>query len=338
MAELLYVGLAGGVEERAVPAAGIRLVTLPLTTPDGLSTLPKALFDMARGLARVLSLFRDFRPQVLFSTGGFVSLPAAVAAWILRVPTVIFLPDVKPGRAVLISARLAKHVAVSTSQAVTNLPRSANVVVTGYPLRRAFAVENRKAAREGMRLAESDLFILVMGGSLGSRTINHAVIAGIRQLLDRAHVFHVCGGAHLPKIEKVQQGLPTDIRLRYHVVAELDEHSMARVMFAADLAVTRAGASILGELPAAGVPAIVVPLPAGRVGQDANAGVLVRHQACVVVSDSQASDGGLVAAAVELLEDSARRKRMAAAMAGLAKPNAARQIAALILADARTNG
>lgn len=329
MAELLYVGMTGGIEDRVVPRAGIPLVSLPLVTPDHWARFVPALAALARGLARCLLTFRRFQPRVLFSTGGFVSLPATVAAWLMRTPIVIFLPDVKPGRTVRYACRLSRRVAVSSEDSLRYLPKPATV--TGYPVRQSFLDVDRNSARSGFGLAEDDLQLLVMGGSLGAASINRTVARGLGVLLPVARIVHICGTAHTHEMESVRSKLPIELRRRYTVLPYLEEDSMARAMAASDLAITRGGASILGELPAVGIPAIVVPLPVPHVGQEANAAVLETHNACFVMSNHHAESGELVHAALALLQDAPLRLSMAHAMSELARPAAAATIARIVL-------
>ena len=334
MGELLYVGMKGGIEERIVPAHGIPLIALPLTTPEGLRRTAIAAVQIGIGTLRSLLALARFRPHVLFSTGGFVSLPATIAAWLARIPIVVYLPDVQMGRSVALSARFARRVAVTTQES-TSFPGSTKVTVTGYPVRRGFIDMDRAQARERLGLTPDERVLLVMGGSLGARAINQAVVVALPELLHAATIIHVCGIANYDEIAHVFDGLPSDIKGRYRLKPFLDEMDMAVAMFAADLAVTRAGASILGELPVARLPAIVVPLPAGRVHQDANATALSSRGGCVILANEELPAGGLAPLVHSLLEDSERRRTMRVALEQLSRPGAAEDIARIIISSAR---
>jgi len=289
---------------------------------------------MILGALACLRRYRDFRPQVLFSTGGFVSIPATVAAWLTRTPVVMFLPDVGPGKTIRHGMRLARRLTVSVPDSLVYLRRPDTAVVTGYPVRPAFLTLDRTTARTRMALQDGELQLLVMGGSLGAAAINQSIARGLLELLAVARVVHVCGPNHLAEMSKACEGLPSELRDRYRLSSTLDERDMATAMFASDLAITRGGASILGELPAAGLPAIIVPLPADRVGQRANAEALERHNACVIMSNHHASSGELVRNAIELLKASDLRATMARAMSALFRPNASRDIAGVVLEEA----
>lgn len=330
MAELLYVGIKGGIEERIAPAHGIPLLTLSLTTPEGVLRTVVAAAQMGLGMVRSLAAFARFRPHVLFSTGGFVSVPATIAAWVARVPVVVYLPDVRTGRSVALTARFARRVAVTTEESLSFL-RSGDPIVTGYPVRASFTIVDRDQARRRLNLDPDEPVLLVMGGSLGARAINQAIVADLKRLLEVATVIHVCGPANYEEVGEARNGLPPDERNRYRLEPFLDEMDMAAAMFAADLAVTRAGASILGELPAAGLPAIVVPLPAARVHQDANATALSSRGACIILANDELSYGALTGSIISVMADADRRAAMRTAMEAMARPRAADDIARIII-------
>ena len=281
-------------------------------------------------VAASLRLLRRFRPDVLFSTGGFVSLPATIAAIFRRTPIVIFLPDVSPGLTVRLTSHFATSMAVVDEATRDSLPSNRSIQVTGYPVRPVFRTLTRDAARERLGLSRGDKLLLVMGGSLGARSINQALAQHLSELLEAANVYHITGTTNLSAAEAAAEHLPPKLRQRYRLVASLGAEDIAAAMLAADLAVTRAGASILGELPAAALPAIVVPLPAPRVKQDENARALCAHGGCVVVEDYEL-DRSLVPLVTGLLFDSDRLSQMSTAMAAQARPEAAQDIGRLIL-------
>lgn len=331
MVEFLYIGVEGGIEERIAPAHGIPLVTLSLATPEGLLQTGIAAIQMGFGVLRSLLAFFKFRPQVVFSTGGFVSLPATVAAWLARIPVVVYLPDVRMGRSVAFAAPLARRLAVTSDESLSFLKSNNKAAVTGYPVRTGFLTMDRSTARRRLGIAGDEKVLLVMGGSLGARAINQAIVAELPDLLATSTVIHVCGAANYDDVTAVRNTLPKHLASRYRLEPFLDEEDMAAAMFAADLAVTRAGASILGELPAAGLPGIVVPLPAARVHQDANATALSSRGACIILANHELPNGSLTELILGVLADDGRRAKMRRAMEAFARPNAADDIARIIM-------
>jgi UDP-N-acetylglucosamine--N-acetylmuramyl-(pentapeptide) pyrophosphoryl-undecaprenol N-acetylglucosamine transferase len=322
--QLVYVGNSRGLETSLVPRSGIRCYFFPMAPP---STV-RGLILLAVGTVRSLLVMLRTRPRVAFATGGYVSVPVAIAARIMRIPLVLFLPDVVPGKAVAWLAPLARRIAASTSTAVPYLP-SDKTVVTGYPVREWFREADRLSSRARFDLPEDAQVLFVFGGSLGARNINQAVAHHLPALLNSYFVLHVCGEKRLEEAERAADGVSPEMRRRYRLYPYLHDGDMAAALAAADLALCRSGASVLGELPAAGVPAILVPLPETAVHQRENADYLASAGAAVIVAD-----GDLVERLLDVLDLTIARpatlRAMAAACRALDRPDAAQQIAALI--------
>jgi len=314
-----------------VPPTGVRLVQMRIRTPSGLFGTPIAVCQVIAATMSLVVRFRGrHRPDAIFSTGGFVSLPGTLAGWLRRVPVVVFLPDAKPGKAVRLAVRCARIVCLSTSDAAKYLP-STRTKVTGYPVRRAFLTPKNEEANLRPTDHADERQILVMGGSLGSRSINDALMAGLTQLLPEVRVLHICGARHLQDLEVFRGNLPQGLVERYEIRSFLDERELAAAMRGSTLAVTRAGASILGELTVTRLPAIIIPLPAVHVHQQANADVLHRRGACVLMADQDLSGGGLVTGILELLANGDRLQLMRSRLAELARPEAADLLADTVL-------
>jgi UDP-N-acetylglucosamine--N-acetylmuramyl-(pentapeptide) pyrophosphoryl-undecaprenol N-acetylglucosamine transferase len=248
-----------------------------------------------------------------------------------------------PGWAIRLLSRLAQRVAVSFAEAASyfggEFPQG-KAVVTGYPVRQELieaATERRRARRQlaeaiqRPQLAGADELplLLVWGGSQGARSINRATWDALPLLLPHAHVVHVVGQRDWPLYQEQQQAWsagPVVDLAHYHPVEYLHE-AMPLALAAADLSVARAGASILGEFPVAGLPSILVPLPIAGVNQQRNAEQLARYDAALIIPDADLGKE-LGPQVVALLQDKARLEAMAAAAAQLARPGAAQQIAA----------
>lgn len=281
---------------------------------------------MARGAAQCAQVIREFRPDVAFITGGYVAAPAAWAAWRgrPRVPLMIYLPDVTPGQAIRLTSRLADRVAVSFPEVAGHFPGKA--VVTGYPVRPELLAADRAASRAALGLMDGLPVLLVFGGSRGARSINRALVGALPQLLPSCQVVHISGELDWPWIEEQQQATRnTRYAARYHAYRYLHDE-MVQALAAADLVVARAGASVLGEFPALGLPSILVPYPYAGQHQDANAAYLAERGAATVVSDRDLADH-LAPMVLGLLNVPARMAAMAAAARSMARPDAAAAIA-----------
>ena len=327
---LLYLGATAGQETQLVERAGIPYQAVPSGPIRGRSPVQLATNAAKMGLGtwRARKALSAFGAEVVLATGGYASIPVALAARSRGIPLVVYLPDVYPGWAVRALARLAQRVAVSTTWALSRLSNG-KTVVAGYPVRPEFWRVNRGEGRQRLGLEAEDKVLLVAGASQGAHAINAAVAANLRGLLELCEVIHLSGHADEPQMQRARQALPEGLKARYHLFGYLHEE-FPWAMAAADLALCRAGASVLGELPAVGLPAVLVPYRYAGGHQRHNARYLQEHGAAVVVDNGEA-ERRLLPLVGELLHDEARLRSMSAAAGQLARPDAARNIARLVL-------
>jgi UDP-N-acetylglucosamine--N-acetylmuramyl-(pentapeptide) pyrophosphoryl-undecaprenol N-acetylglucosamine transferase len=367
---VVYIGSEDGMEAvlvaeeselpfRSIPAAALRGRS-PLALAHNAGIL-------ARGTRTARRLIAVERPLAILGTGGYVCVPLFLAAWAARVPTAIYLPDVVPGLAVRFLARLATVVACNVEDSIKyfrfqisdfrlrasqskNKKQKSKIVVTGYPVRRELFEQNRATSRAAFGLDEQPPVLLVYGGSRGARSINRAIMALLPYLLPSAQVLHICGReGDETWLREAAARLPAELQARYKLYPYLfsgeqgpENHlpapgsSMVQAFGAADLALCRSGASTLGELPAAGLPAVLVPYP--YVYQDENADYLVRRGAALKVRDDEMLGGGrpdtspLYRNLLRLIEDPNERATMSERSIALAQPDAAQRLANLLLA------
>ncbi len=317
------------METALVDRAGVPFVGIPAGGVHGVGGL-KALRNgwlLLRGTRAALRLLRRDRPDAMFTTGGYVSAPAAVACWLRRVPILVFLPDVEPAQSVRFVGRMAARIAVTVEDSRSYFAEQ-KVFVTGYPLRESFKTWDRQRAREWLELDRETPVLLVFGGSRGARSINQALLARLADLTEIAQVVHVTGELDWPEVEKARKALPEKVLERYRAFPYVQE--MGAPMAAADLAICRSGAAVLAELPYYGLPAVLVPYPYAWRYQRVNAEWLAERGAAVVVEDADLQET-LVPMVRTLLEDSEHRARMAEASRELACPGAAKRLADLLL-------
>jgi UDP-N-acetylglucosamine--N-acetylmuramyl-(pentapeptide) pyrophosphoryl-undecaprenol N-acetylglucosamine transferase len=285
---------------------------------------------MGRAFVAALGVVRSFRPQAIFVTGGFVCLPVALAGWALRVPALVYLPDVEPGLAVRFLARLATRIAVTAEDSRAYLT-ARKVVVTGYPVRPALLTADRPAARAHFGVGLDDRLLLIFGGSRGAHSINVAVGESLAELAQLAVVLHVCGPEDEPEFQARRAALPAELQDRYRPYGYLHD-DMPLALAAADLVVSRAGAATMGEYPAVGLPSVLIPYPYAGAHQAHNANYLARAGAAVLLENDRLRAGELVPTVRALLDDPARRAAMADAARQVARPDAAQRIASLLIA------
>jgi len=338
-AEVLWIGGEGGMETQLVERSGIPFRTIPAAGVHGigLRTLPHNLWQLSRGVLASRRILREFKPEVLFFTGGYVAVPMALVGW--KVPSLLYVPDIEPGLALKTLARFADKIAVTaedsrhyfTSTCGTctgNHPE--RICLTGYPVRADLAGWTRQAARKALTLNEESPVLLVLGGSKGARSINAAVLAALPALVEMTQIIHITGELDWPNVEEKTKELSNTQSARYHAFPYLHEQ-MGAALAAADLALSRAGASTLGEYPLFGLPAVLVPYPHAWRYQKVNADYLVRQAAAVSLADEKLADR-LLPTIKDLLNQPEKLVSMRNAMQRLAHPDAATLIGRQLLA------
>ncbi len=337
--QTLWVGSEGGMDAELVKRAGVPFESIPAAGVHGVGwrALPGNLARLWRGLLASLRILGEFRPEVLFFTGGYLAVPMAVAArlrglWRERPRILLFVPDIEPGLALKALARLADWIAVSVETSRRYLPRRVPIYVTGYPTRPELAGWDKARGRKTLGLAEDLPVLLVFGGSSGARSINRALFTALPELLPEMQVVHISGRLDWSEVEQVQAELSLkvspEVLGRYRAYPYLHE-DMGAALAAADLALSRAGASCLGEYPLFGLPAILAPYPYAWRYQLVNAQYLQERGAALIIADSELSEK-LVNTVRGLMQDKRKLADMGAAMRSLAKPDAAQQIAGLL--------
>jgi len=315
-----------GVNFQAIPAAGIHSV--------GLRALPHNLLQLARGYGRARHILRQFRPETIFFTGGYVAGPMALASRsparsAARSRNVLYVPDIEPGLALKALARFADCITVSDEASRAYFPARRNIIVSGYPTRPELGSWSRHQARATLGLENNTPVLLVTGGSKGARSINRAILAALPELLPMAQVVHISGKLDWAEVQAAREELLSSpmghLAARYHAFAYLHDQ-MGAALASADLVVARAGASTLGEFPLFGLPAVLVPYPYAWRYQQVNAQHLAQHGAALVLENASLPTQLLLVVS-DLLRDPTRLEQMGASMRSLARPEAAQVIA-----------
>jgi UDP-N-acetylglucosamine--N-acetylmuramyl-(pentapeptide) pyrophosphoryl-undecaprenol N-acetylglucosamine transferase len=318
-AEVEFIGGARA-EAQLIPAAGFPLHTINvrgLSRSHPLRAL-RALLLALVALVRARSLLRRISPDAVLGGGGYVAGPVGLAALTLRIPLVLSEADSHLGLTNRLLAHFARRVCLAFPIAGRDGPRYR---VTGRPV--PAPQRDRAGARARMAVEPDASCVLVFGGSLGARSINMAAVEAFAGA--PFHVLHVSGLRD--HAELLANGLPRDYDLR----AYLPLADFADALAAADLVVARSGGSVF-EIAAHGLPAVLIPYPhASGDHQSANARWMADAGAAVVIPDAELTAARLGGEVASLLADRRRLAAMASAAAGLARPHAARDIAAELL-------
>jgi UDP-N-acetylglucosamine--N-acetylmuramyl-(pentapeptide) pyrophosphoryl-undecaprenol N-acetylglucosamine transferase len=284
------------------------------------------------GLAQARHLLKQIAPDVVFSTGGYVAVPTAIAAARLGIPVLTHEQTAQLGLATRIIARSATVLALTFPLPATATPsRHARVIVTGNPVRAALFTGDaaRGAARFG--LVRGLPTIYATGGARGSSPVNERIERALSLLLPSMQIIHATGpteaNGDYPRLMRVRDALPDEWRARYVVVERLGD-DLPDVYALASLVVGRSGAGTVAELAALGKPSILIPLP-GTGGDEAtkNARVLADAGAAIVIPQSEATPELIASHIIALMNDPARRTRMSDAARTIAPDNGAEKIA-----------
>jgi UDP-N-acetylglucosamine--N-acetylmuramyl-(pentapeptide) pyrophosphoryl-undecaprenol N-acetylglucosamine transferase len=326
-AEGAQVAFIGGARAEAelVPDAGFELHAIAVEGLDRRNPLraARAGARAAAALPRASRLLGELAPRAVLGGGGYVAGPVGVAAISRRLPLVLTEADGHLGLTNRLLAPFARRVCLPFE-----LPGrdGARYRVTGRPVPAAAGNVDPAEARARFEVPPGERCVVVFGGSLGARSVNLAAVEGLAG--GGAHVLHICGRRDYAEL--AARGLPPDYDLRPY----LQPPEFVAALAAADLVVARAGGSVF-EIAAAARPAVLVPYPHAAGGHQAvNARWMERAGAAVVVPDAELGPARLAALVGELLGDRGRLAGMGAAARGLARPDAARDIAAELLAAA----
>jgi UDP-N-acetylglucosamine:LPS N-acetylglucosamine transferase len=328
---VLWVGGSGGMEADLVKREGIRFEAIPAAGLHGVGVraLPGNLWQLSRGFFASRRILRKFRPEILFFTGGFVAVPMALAARLSRrAKSLLYVPDIEPGMALNTIARFSDCITLTVEESETFFPKHPSKVVTGYPVRPGLDQWTVDQARSFFALEEQLPVLLVFGGSKGARSINQALAGALPELLQEMQVIHITGKLDWPMMEQAREGLSSEKLNRYRPYPFLYDE-IGAAMRLSNLALTRAGAATLGELPLFGLPAILVPYPYAWRYQRINASYLVKRGAAEVIEDSQLVEK-IIPVVRGLMTDQAKREQMSAAMRSIARPEASLRIASLL--------
>ena len=327
-ATVLFAGRREGIEARTVASYGLPFAAIPaapLYTEQVWRnwTLPLVL---GASLYRSLRLLDQFKPDVVLGTGGYVSVPLITAAGLARIPIVLQEQNLMPGRATRVLARFARKVAIAYPESSRFL-RSSTTVVTGTPVRTEFW-------RRKEDFPARPRTILVLGGSQGAHRLNQAVADALPWLLDQPHiaVAHQTGSREIDAMQAVKAALPGAAAARYEPFAFATD--LADHIRAADLVISRAGASTLSEVSAIGVPMILVPYPHAGGHQRLNVTPYASAGAAIVLADDEV-EGRLRSVLTSVIDDPARYRKMVEAMRGLGRPYAAQEVVRLLHEAAR---
>ncbi len=321
-----WVGSGRAMERCVIEAQGIQYVGIPsgkLRRYFSWSNLID-VFKVVAGIVCAYFVIRRYRPRVLFSKGGYVSVPPVIAAKLAGVPVITHESDFDPGLATRINARFAMKVVVSYEQTCEYFPESLKprLVIAGNPVRREVLSGNAERGRTFLAFDSDRPILLVLGGSQGAREVNELVWRVLPSLLEQWNVVHQTGSD--------ESGPSNEKRYRRY---DYIHGEYGDILSAADLVLCRAGATTLWELAAAGKPSILVPLGAGssRGDQIRNAALFESLGASYILHPKPGEESELLKYTGVFLSESGIPAQMGKNARSVFKPDAADRIADLVL-------
>jgi len=247
----------------------------------------------------------------------------------LNVPSVLFVPDIEPGLALKFLSKFASKIALSSQKSVEYFQNSKKCVITGYPTRRELFAIKKEDATKKFHFSDDKPVVFFFGGSKGARSINRAVLRFLPELLQKSNVIHMTGKLDWDEVQENSKKINPQLIANYRMFPYLHEE-MRDALSAADLVISRAGASTLGEFPLFGLPAILIPYPYAWRYQKVNAQYLVDQNAAILIDDEDLEQK-LFNQIDSLLNDNEKITNMKSAMKKLSTPEAAKKIGELIL-------
>ena len=339
-ANILFVGAEGEMETKLVPREGYRLETLTISsyarslTPKGIWHNLETLKNLQGAKRKADRIIREFQPDVIVGTGGYASYPMLHQGAKRGIPTAVHEANAMPGLTTRMVADSATRIMVCFAQSKEHYKNPDRVQVVGMPVRQEFLYTTRAEARARLGLGEEPLIVSAWG-SLGAREMNKMMADFLALEVKNGcpwHHVHATGSfcwRWMPELV-AQKG----VALKAHPELDLREyiHNMPDLMAAADLIITRAGASSLNEIEAAGTPCIIVPSPNVTDNhQEKNARVLEAQGAALVLLEKDLTAQRLFDEAKALLEDAPRRQAMRRALQKMAVVDSTERILDTIL-------
>ena len=338
--EILFVGAEGYMESELVPREGFPIKTVTITnisrslSLEGLKHNARTVKNVLTAIGQAKKIIRDFKPDVVIGTGGYVCYPVLKAAHSLKIPTVVHESNAVPGLTTKMLAGTTDRILVGFEESRQYYKHKERVVVTGTPVRQDFRNSDKASAREKLGLDPKKPLVVSVWGSLGAAFMNKTMVGFIGKAMGDPFfgLIHSAGKSGYKKmLSDMESAGIKNAKERGMDVREYI-YNMPLVMAAADLVVCRSGASTLSELAALGKPAILVPSPnVTNNHQDKNARVLEKAGAAVVIPENEITEDKLLGSVSLLLSRRDTLEAMSEQMKKLSVGDATSIIADIIL-------
>lgn len=330
--EILFIGTQNGLEADIIPKEGFEIQFIDVAGFERRLTV-KNIQNLAKAIGSIWQsqkLIRQFKPDIVIGTGGYVCGPVLLAASLFRIPTMIQEQNVIPGVTNKILSRFVDKIALGFAEAGRYFPSQTKLFFSGNPIRQEVISAARGESMEALGLDPAKRTILISGGSRGAHSINqsmmrvHQFFAGSKEI----QLLHVTGQSEYNGIVGNFNQNGIDVTAAGNIIIKPYLYNMPQALAAADLAIFRAGALGLAELTARGIPSILVPYPyAAENHQEFNAREMERQGAAVLIRDRDLNADILLKTINELINSPDKLEAMALASKKIGRPKAAENIA-----------
>ncbi len=328
----LFIGTKYGLESKLVPKAGYDIEYIDIEGFSRKNMLKNVgvATKLIRAKAKCKKIIKQFKPDCIVCTGGYVSGPVTMAARAMNVPSLIHEQNVYPGLTVKGSQKYVDYLALSFEETVSLMQQKEKCVVTGNPIRNEILNSNKNSARENLNITKP--YILIFGGSLGADAINNCVVGMLKKIIDdgKIQLLFGTGDRNYEKIINKLSELNIELNEDIRVVSYIDD--MAQHMAAADVVVSRAGAITVSEIAALAKPSILIPSPnVVRNHQEQNAREFEKNGAATLIVEKNLTPEVLYNKIMEMIDNPQMLINMSDNLRKMAKTDALEQIYNLMI-------
>lgn len=329
-AEILFVGTERGLESSIVPKEGFKLLTIKVRGFERKLSIGNvtAVTESFMSLFKVSKIIRDFKPDIVIGTGGYVCGSVLLTAALMNVPTLIHEQNAFPGVTNKILARLVDVIAVNFAEAKGYFPKNSRVIVTGNPIRGDIMSINKADGLKEFGFSGELPLVFVVGGSRGAKKLNESILLLAKQCVNSKsfQLLHMTGETqYKDTLEKYREAGIDHESENLRVLPFL--HNMPYALAASDIIISRCGASTLSEITALGKPSILIPYPyATDNHQEYNARALEKNGAAIVILERDLNSELLLNEAVDMLNKPEKINQMSKKSKELGRTDAAHVI------------
>jgi UDP-N-acetylglucosamine--N-acetylmuramyl-(pentapeptide) pyrophosphoryl-undecaprenol N-acetylglucosamine transferase len=291
------------------------------------------LFRIPFGIFQAFWHIFSLNPDLIFSKGGFGSVPAVIAGWILRVPIFLQESDISAGAANKFLSKFSVEIFTAfPADKTTGIPAK-KMISTGNPIRTKLLEADKEEAKKALKLAGEKPVILILGGSQGAQRINDKILEVLPEFLKDFEIIHQCGSKNFNQIKnEIKAILPKELQKYYHLYPFLDDKNLANAYATADAVISRAGAGAIFEIAALGLPSILIPLPeSARKHQFKNAYCYAETGSCILIEETNFMPHFFLGKIKNLFANPKKIKEMSYEAKNFSRPKAAQVIAEYII-------